>query len=55
MGTICFLSKSQNFLLYLWLKNGFMEEKKKKKVATAGGVLCHEKNNIYIRMAKIKG
>ena len=49
MGTICFHSKSQNFLLCLWLKNGFMQKKKKGNlVATAGGVLCHEKYNIYM-------
>ena len=42
MGTICYLSKSQNFLLCLWLKNGFMQN----PVATAGDVFCHEKYNI---------
>ena len=30
MGTICFLSKSQNFLLCLWLKDGFYKKKKKR-------------------------
>ena len=53
MGNICFLSKSQNFLLCLWLKNGFMQKRKKKKkkgnpVATAEGVFCHEEYNIYM-------
>ena len=56
MGTICFLSKSQNFLLCLWLKDGFYKKKKKKEhTATAGGVFCHEKYNIYMWMVKRKG
>ena len=53
MGTICFLSKSQNFFSLPLAQKWFLQKKKKKRkkkrntVATAEGVICHEKYNIY--------
>ena len=49
MGTICFLSKSQNIFTLPLAQKWFLQEKKKgNTIAMAGGVLCHEKYNIYM-------
>ena len=51
MGTICFLSKSQNIFSLPLAQKWFFAKKKKKKgnpVATAEGVFCHEEYNIYM-------
>ena len=51
MGTICFLSKSQNIFSLPLAQKWFFAKKKKKKgntVAKAGGVLYLEKYNIYM-------
>ena len=57
MGTICFLSKSQNIFTLHLAQKWFLQKKKKKwnTVTTAGGDLYHEKYNIYMWMAKRKG
>ena len=49
MGTICFLSKSQNIFFFFAFgsKVVFAQKKKRKILVTTGGVLCHEKYNIY--------
>ena len=50
MGTICFLSKSQNIFTLHLAQKWFLPKKKKKwnTVTTAGGDLYHEKYNIYM-------
>ena len=48
MGTICFLSKSQNIFSLPFAQKWFFAKRKRNKVATAGGVLCLEKYNIYM-------
>ena len=55
MSTICFLSKSQNIFYLPLAQKWFFAKKKRNTVATAEGVLCLEKYNIYMWMAKEKG
>ena len=56
MGTICFLSKSQNFFTLPLAQKWFLQkEKRRTQQLRLKGVICHGKYNIYTQMAKRKG
>ena len=55
MDTFFFFQNHKTFYFVFGSKMVFAGKKKTNTVATPGGVLCHEKYNIYMWMAKRKG